>query len=101
MKKLKPIASRISQWGLMTEVIYRCPKCDASFQIYGHKQNFCHLCGQELDWGVIINVNNQWKDEYHNCNDYQKQQELMKEIDELNSNYNFNAPMDMIDVERC
>ena len=101
LKKIKPIANRISQWNLMNEVLYKCPKCDASFQIYGSNQNYCHMCGQAIDWGVIIKVNNRWKDEYHGCNDYQKQQELMREIDELNSKHNFNSPMEMTDIKRC
>jgi DNA-directed RNA polymerase subunit RPC12/RpoP len=41
----KPIAERLNQFGLGTEVIYRCPKCNASFSILGDKENFCHNCG--------------------------------------------------------
>lgn len=97
--KLKPIAKRLSQWGSATEVIYSCPKCGCSFGFYSTDEHFCHNCGQEIDWNVIIKVNEKWKKEYHGCDDLQKQKEMMKKIDGLNQRYAFGSPVEMIESE--
>lgn len=49
----KPIPIRISQWGLMTEIIYRCPECGTQFNIFGNKEKFCHSCGLQIDWESV------------------------------------------------
>lgn len=45
-----PVPERLSQWNSGTEMLYICPKCSASLGFFGNKQNYCHICGQKLDW---------------------------------------------------
>ncbi len=97
--KIKPTAKRLSQWGSATEVIYACPKCKCSFDFYGADEHFCHNCGKEIDWNVIIKVNERWKKEYHGCDDVQKQKTMMKQIDELNRRRAFDSPVEMLESE--
>lgn len=49
-KPVKPLPQRLSDWNSGKEVIYICPECLASFAFYGEKQNYCHICGAQLDW---------------------------------------------------
>lgn len=95
MKKLKPIAERISQWNNADEVIYRCPKCNCSFSIFGTSEKFCHNCGQEIDWNIIIRVNKQWSEAYSCAENYEKCKEMMQKINQLNSQQDFTSPMTM------
>ena len=54
MDKHKPLPESLSDWGSRTEVRYICPKCKTSLAYYGHKQKFCHMCGNELDWSTSV-----------------------------------------------
>ena len=50
MQKKIPIACDIV-YG--KEIIYQCPKCKQSFNILGRTEQFCHRCGQVIDWKVL------------------------------------------------
>lgn len=95
----KPIATRISQWNSGTEVLYRCPICHASFAIYGAKEKFCHNCGEQLDWGVLVRVNNLTAKQYHNA-ELAVQTSMIEKINEENNRLATVAggkPQEMID----
>ena len=49
-KKGKPLPKRLSCWDSGTEMVYICPRCSTSLGFYGHKQNYCHMCGKKLNW---------------------------------------------------
>lgn len=63
---MRPIPFRISQWDSATQVLHKCAKCGASFQIYEDKQQFCHMCGEKIDWeGVILHCTKEESERYH------------------------------------
>lgn len=93
--KEKPIAERISQWNSATEVIYACPKCKCSLGFYGTDEKFCHNCGQEIDWNVVIKVNKRWSNKYHGCETYQKAREVIEQLNAINQGNTFNYPVIM------
>ena len=49
---MNPIVERISQYGLATEIIFKCPKCGTSFAILGDNEKYCHNCGTEISWKI-------------------------------------------------
>jgi hypothetical protein len=49
MKGELPIPCELSKWDNKT-VLYICPKCAESLRYFGRKQNYCHKCGEKLDW---------------------------------------------------
>ena len=63
---VKPTPTHISRYATKDEVIYRCSKCGESFRFYGYKETTCRHCGEEIDWGVIVRVNDFVRDIYHN-----------------------------------
>ena len=79
MKSKRPIAQRISQWNDKREIIYKCPNCFISFNFYGHKEHFCHNCGQEINWNKMPErVSETLSNLYHNS-DCDKQRLIMNE----------------------
>ena len=63
---VKPIPTHISRYATKDEVIYRCSKCGESFRFYGYKETTCRQCGEEINWGVVVRVNESIKNAYHN-----------------------------------
>lgn len=45
-----PIPFRISNWDNGDRILYKCPKCRASFQILGNLEKYCHNCGRKIEW---------------------------------------------------
>lgn len=45
-----PIPFRISNWDNGDRILYKCPKCHASFQIFGNLEKYCHNCGTKIEW---------------------------------------------------
>ena len=45
-----PVPFRISDWDNGDRILYQCPKCRASFQIFGNLERYCHNCGNKIDW---------------------------------------------------
>ena len=45
--------------------------------------DYCPHCGSKIDWGVIWEVNEEWRSKYI-CADYDRRQELKAEIDTIN-----------------
>lgn len=93
--KAKPIAERLSQWNNANEVIYSCPNCRCSFNIYGSKEKFCHNCGQEIDWNVILYANEYIKGQYHNSNSYDEKKAVISLINLLNAQSNFVSSVEL------
>ena len=80
-KSIKPKVSRISDWGY--EVIYKCGKCGYVFAMAHDGYDYCPHCGSKIDWGVISEVNEEWRSKYIGA-DYNRRQELNAEIDIVN-----------------
>lgn len=65
------------------QVIYRCGKCGYAFNMAHDGYDYCPHCGSKIDWGVIWEVNEEWRSEYI-CANYHRRQELNAEIDLVN-----------------
>lgn len=80
-KVIKPIVSRISDWGY--DVIYKCGKCGYVFAMAHDGYDYCPHCGSKIDWGVISEVNEEWRHAYMRADNVRR--ELMKkQIEEYN-----------------
>ena len=74
---MNPIVERISQYGLATEIIFKCPKCGTSFAILGDNEKYCHNCGTEMSWENIPRyVSKRFANMYHNST-YEEQKEII------------------------
>lgn len=95
-KALKPMASRVSQWNSQREIIYHCPVCSTSFAILGRQEQFCHGCGQKLDWSVIVKGNQKLASLYFNSSECIPGEcyESRKLIAEINYINHYKVPMD-------
>lgn len=80
-KSIKPKVSRISDWGY--DVIYKCGKCGYGFNMAHDGYDYCPHCGSKIDWGVISEVNEEWRCKYIGA-DYNRRRELNAEIDIVN-----------------
>lgn len=45
-------------------IVYKCGNCSRTFNIVDSEFLYCPKCGKRIDWGVIENVNEEWKNEY-------------------------------------
>ena len=97
-KKVRPIPERISQWDSCDRVLYKCPVCGCSFGFYCEDEKFCHNCGQEINWGVIVKVPEYIKNIYHSNISLDVQKSVCKVIIALNDRYQFNSPMVMAEM---
>lgn len=81
-KAIKPKASRISDWGY--QVLYACGACGYKFDLADSDgYDYCPHCGSKIDWGVIWEVNEEWRSKYISA-DYDDRRELCAELDRLN-----------------
>ena len=56
MESIIPEIDTVSEWaswGNRRDILYKCPKCHASFRILGKQERFCHNCGQKIDWQFV------------------------------------------------
>lgn len=79
--KLKPKAYSVGTRGY--EILYKCAKCAYPFNLASDSWHFCPCCGQEIDWGVIVTANEEWKQMFLKALD--KPEEKQKLLDELNA----------------
>lgn len=51
---------KISSFYLTTpnkvKVFYQCPICGTNFRLFESQENFCHSCGQQIDWKVVTEI---------------------------------------------
>ena len=83
--KLKPKAYSMGTCGY--EILYKCAKCAYPFTVANDSWHFCPCCGQEIDWGVIIQANEEWK------------QKLLDELDALNTHAEVDTRYEMRQTE--
>ena len=83
--KLKPKAYSMGCGGY--EIVYKCAKCAYPFTVANDNWHFCPCCGQEIDWGVIVRANEEWK------------QKLLDELDELNTHAEVDTRYEMRQTE--
>ena len=50
---MKPLAERIGSYEFRRNIVYRCFKCDTSFELLGDNINYCYRCGEKVDWNGI------------------------------------------------
>ena len=62
MKKIKPKVYGLCCSGY--DLMYRCGNCGRVFNVVDDNFNYCPNCGKQIDWGVIITVNEEWKNRY-------------------------------------
>lgn len=85
IKMYLPIAERISQWNTMTEILYKCPKCESSFAILGSQVKYCFNCGIKINWKVYDSCPDVFAKLYHHTSTtYEIQQEMMIGINKMN-----------------
>lgn len=81
--KLKPKAYSMGTCGY--EILYKCAKCAYPFTVANDSWHFCPCCGQEIDWGVIVRANEEWKQKFLKVLDKpEEKQKLLDELDALN-----------------
>lgn len=84
MKKLKPKAYSMGCSGY--EILYKCPKCSMKFNLANEDWHYCPCCGQALDWGVIVESNEEWKQKFLDVLDNsEKKKVLLSELDKQNT----------------
>lgn len=86
MKKLKPKAYSMGCGG--HQIIYRCGKegCDFHFNLASSDWHFCPKCGTAINWGVVTQANEEWKQEFLSAlEDKEKKEKLLTALDTLNS----------------
>lgn len=67
------------------DLMYKCGKCKYTFNMAHDGFDYCPHCGNKIDWGVIITVNEEWKNEFFDALDTSKEKEMKDEIDRLNT----------------
>lgn len=78
-KAIKPKASRITDWGY--QVLYTCGACGYKFDLADSDgYDYCPHCGSKIDWGVIWEVNEEWRSRYISA-DYEDRKKLCAELD--------------------
>lgn len=81
--KLKPKAYSMDCGGY--DILYKCAKCEYPFAMADDSWHFCPCCGQEIDWGVIVTANEEWRVRFLSVMDNAKSKaSLLNELDCLN-----------------
>lgn len=92
--KLKPKAYSMETCGY--EILYKCAKCAYPFTVANDSWHFCPCCGQEIDWGIIVRANEEWKQKFLNVLDKsEEKQKLLDELDKVNSTIKDNSRYEM------
>lgn len=71
----KPIATEITSWHPYKEILYKCPMCGADFRFFGNKEKFCNNCGEQIDWDVLLQL-----DESFDKNNYEAEKNFIFEL---------------------
>jgi hypothetical protein len=67
------------------DILYKCAKCEYSFAMADDSWHFCPCCGQEIDWGVVVTANEEWRVRFLSVMDNAKSKaSLLNELDCLN-----------------
>lgn len=81
--KLKPKAYSMVCGGY--EIVYKCAKCAYPFTVANDSWHFCPCCGQEIDWGVVVSANEEWKQRFLSVLDNSESKAaLLNELDAIN-----------------
>nr|DAE47500.1 MAG TPA: nin one binding protein [Caudoviricetes sp.] len=81
-KEIKPKVYSLCSCGY--DLIYKCGKCEYTFNMAHNGFDYCPHCGSKIDWGVIITVNEEWKSEFLNNLETPKENQMKEEIDRFN-----------------
>lgn len=96
--KLKPKVYSMGTCGY--EILYKCAKCSYPFNLASDHWRFCPCCGQEIDWGVIVTANEEWKQKFLNAFDKpEEKQKLLDELDKLNTHVEVDTRYEMRQTE--
>lgn len=83
--KVKPKAYSMASCGY--EILYKCAKCDFQFTMANDDWHYCPCCGQEIDWGVVVRANEEWRVRFIkaiNENDFDARDAMLADLDKLN-----------------
>lgn len=81
--KLKPKAYSMGCAGY--EIVYKCAKCAYPFTVANDSWHFCPYCGQEIDWGVVVTANEEWKQRFLSVmNNNELTTVMLNELDTIN-----------------
>ena len=72
-KAIKPKLYDLCSCGY--ELMYECGKCKYTFNMAHICFDYCPHCGNKIDWGVVIECNEEWKNDYLD-GDIEKQKEF-------------------------
>ena len=62
---LRPVAARLSPTESRRQIIYVCPHCGASFEMYGSMARECWKCERGMDWtGLPMQASVKFREEY-------------------------------------
>lgn len=64
-------------------LMYQCGKCKYTFNMAHNGFDYCPHCGSKIDWGVVIECNEEWKNEYLD-GDLEKRKEMREFMDKVN-----------------
>ena len=71
---------------------YRCYHCDADISHYMNDERFCHHCGNQINWGVLLNVNKEMFAQYISLNNINEKIAFFNAINQMNLNYKYSSP---------
>ena len=80
-KVIKPKAYDLGCGGY--QLFYKCGKCEYCFNMAHNGFDYCPHCGNKIDWGVVIEVNEEWKQKYLNS-DPEGKKKMREFIDKAN-----------------
>lgn len=83
-KAIKPKVYGLGYGGY--NLIYKCGKCEYGFNMAHEGFDYCPHCGNKIDWGVIVEVNAEWKEDYLDAT-RDKQKEMRAFIDKINKGF--------------
>lgn len=81
-KEIKPKVYSLCSCGY--DLMYKCGKCGYTFNMAHNGFDYCPHCGNKIDWGVIITVNEEWKSEFLDSLRTPKEKQMKEEIDQFN-----------------
>lgn len=71
---------------------YRCYHCDTDLSYYMSDEQYCHHCGNKINWGVLLNVNKEMFTQYISMNNLNEKIAFFNAINQMNLGYKYSSP---------
>ena len=74
------------------QIKYKCPHCDTDLSVYKNNEKFCHNCGEEINWGVTLNVNKEMFQQFIALKTFEEKVAFFNAINQMNNSYKYSSP---------